>query len=178
MTDGPLERVSSTPPDQYDPGALIEAVNALQPLGDEEALAAVERCAGLSEEIPYGLFWVLRTLFDITSGRAFPPVLLGSADVPPPPRAERLPRFPIVLVEDVPLLTVRGYALGGLPEPVQVHIEFFRSEGQLRAAPLSPRSSGAEVEDAFTSAWRDAYGEPPPGPVTVLVREQLARMQG
>ena len=176
MIDATLERVAETPPDRYDPGAVIDAVNALHALGKDEALLAVERRADEANDVPYGLFWVLRTLFDVPPDRGFPPVRLGQPDIPAPAQPQRLPRFPVMIVNDVPLLAVRGYSLGGMPEPVQAHVDYFRAEGELRASPLSRPSSREGIEDAAMEAWRDAYGDAHAGAVAALVREQLARM--
>src|SRR4051812_37061292 len=119
-----LDKAARMPLDEYNPDLVIDAVNALQPLGKQKALDAIKAYlakAGNAGNAAVGLFWVLRTSFDLPAGQAFPPVRLGQPDVPPPASPDALPRFPIVVARDEPLLVVRGYALGGFPEPVTAH---------------------------------------------------------
>src|SRR5262245_13157803 len=95
--------------DDYDPGVVISAVNALLPLGKNAALSEV---AALEPEPPAsGLFWVLRVLFEVPDPPGFPPVILGTPAIPPPSDPASLPRYPIVVVRDVPLLIAGGYVL-------------------------------------------------------------------
>jgi hypothetical protein len=163
---------------EYDPARVVEAVNELQPLGKEPALERLEaELAGRDPQRPaYGLFWVLRVLFDVPAETGFPPVRLGQPTVSPPRDPAALPRFPIVLAGDVPLLAVRGYTLGGLAEPIEAHVRYFREHGRLRAAPLSP--SPERAEDEFLSQWKAAYGDSYPAEGLELAREQLKRMDG
>jgi hypothetical protein len=164
---------------EYNPDLVVDAVNALQPLGKQKALEDIK--AYLAQRGPAGndaagLFWVLRALFDIPPGQAFPPVRLGQPDVAPPASPDALPRFPIVVARDVPLLVVRGYALGGFPEPVTAHVGYFEAHGTLRAAPLAPARSRADVTAEFARQWAAAYGGSPPD-VSALIAAQLARMR-
>ena len=105
-----LKRAADLQFRDYDAALVVAAVNELQPLGKEEALDRVE--GFLSERAPekpaYGLFWVLRVLFEAPGDTGFPPVRIGTPTVPPPERTGSLPRFPIVLAADVPILAVRG----------------------------------------------------------------------
>lgn len=176
MTTAALARAADMRFSDYDPARVVEAVNELQPLGKD---AALERIEGLladrnPQQPAYGLFWVLRVLFNVPAGAGFPPVRIGQPTVTPPPDPTSLPRFPIVLADDVPLLAVRGYTLGGLAESVDVHVRYYREHGTLRAAPLSPSPKGAEAE--FMRQWKDAYGESYPAEGPKVALEQLARM--
>jgi len=59
----------------YDPRALIRAVNALQPLGKERALAAIGellRVALPSDPAYEGMLLVLRVLFEVPKGGVMP----------------------------------------------------------------------------------------------------------
>ena len=171
-----LDKVATMRVEDYDPVIVVEAVNALQPLGQAKALEAIDAylAARRKGESSPGLFWLLRVLFDVPAGAAFPPVRLGQPDVAPPASVALLPRFPIVIVDDVPLLVVSGYMLGGLPEPVESHVAYFRAHGVIRAAPLAPAAATADVEADFARVWRAAYGADAPD-VSAHVRAQLAR---
>ncbi len=126
---------------RYDPGRVIEVVNALQPLGKEKALAAVDEylrvATSIDSKAREGLFLVLRVLFDVPEN-GMPPMYVGAPAPSDPMDPRQYPRFPILLVDDLPLNLVWGYAIAGFPQPVEQHVEFFRKEGRLRARPLAP----------------------------------------
>jgi hypothetical protein len=171
----PLQRAAAIGVEDYDPGPVVEAVNELQPLGREGALREIEaQLAGPANGTDnLGLFWVLRVLFEAPE---FAPVRLGQPDIPPPADPAALPRFPIVLARDVPLLVVGGYDLAGLAEPVQAHVDFYRERGEVRARPLAPPEGMDGVEDDFARQWTAAYGERHAEVVLARVRSQIARM--
>jgi hypothetical protein len=146
-------------------------------LGKERALAQIEAYVKQnSAKDNYGLFWVLRVLFDVPTGQVFPPVQIGQPDIPPPTDAGKLPRFPIVIIRDIPLLVVRGYYLGGLPESVDAHVAYFRTHGVLRARPLTPPSSTEGIESEFLQQWKAAYGDKYTAEVVTTIKAQLARV--
>jgi hypothetical protein len=177
MTSTTLARAAAMGFEDYDPARVVEAVNELQPLGKDAALERVDAAAAEDPQADaFGLFWVLRVLFEVPPEQGFPPVRIGEPTVAPPPKSGPLPRFPIVLAQDVPLLAVRGYMLGGLAEAVENHVRYFREHGTVREAPLSPEP--AEAEEAFLHQWRAAYGDDYPAEGPAVVREQLARMAG
>ena len=161
----------------YDPAIVVAAVNALQPLGKLKALEQIESFLGSRHERkhPSGLFWVLRVLFDVPAERGFPPVVMGTPDIPPPADPGTLPRFPILILRDVPFLLVRSYMLMGLPEPVEAHVGYFRNYGTLRERPLAPGSSLDGVEQEFLQLWRAAYGDAYVAHALETITEQCAR---
>jgi hypothetical protein len=124
----------------------------------------------------YGLFWVLRVLFDVSSQQGFPPIKLGQPSIPLPAELSKLPRFPIVMVRDIPFLVVRGYSLGGLPEPVETHVAYFRVYGTLRQGLLVPPASLEGVEEDFLRLWKSAYGNMHTSKALEMVRVQIARL--
>jgi hypothetical protein len=172
VTDGAVDRAATRGFDDYDPYELAATVNELRPSGKEGALAAVAEACTRTGGDAVGLFWVLRVLFDVPDDR-HPPVRLGEPTIPPPDGAA-LPRFPIVLVRDVPLLVVRGYTLGGLPEPVEAHLEYYGEHGTVRPEPLAPGDPEA-VAAEFPAVWRSAYGDRYAGEAFARVSEQLRR---
>lgn len=166
-----LDRASSSDFAEYDPSAVIDAVNGLVRLGGDDALGALDAyvaAAGLDDDPHRGLFLVLRVAFDADE---HPPMRIGAPVPPPPPDAP--PRFPILLVHDVPLLLVTGYTLGGLAEQVTAHLDYYRAHGTLRAEPLQPPAAVdyADVERAFEAA----YGFPPDAAMQAHLAAQLDR---
>ena len=173
MSGAALGRVAAMRSDDYDPGLVVAAVNALQPLGKDAALAEI---AKTPESPPAnGLFWVLRVLFDVADPPGFPPVHLGTPLIPPPSDPGRLARYPIALVRDVPLLVAGGYVLRGLAEPVRAHIDYYREHGSARDRPLEPAESPDDVRDELLELWTSAGGEHREQ-VLHVVSAQLARM--
>jgi hypothetical protein len=172
-----LARAAALGIEDYDPGLIVEAVNALQPLGLDGALQPVERLLSQHDpaDPPTGLFWVLRVLFEVPPEQGFPPVRIGEPSVAPPADASALPRFPIVVAGDLPLLVVRGYDLAGFAEPVEAHVTYYREHGTVRARPLVP-ASPEEALAEFERRWTSAYGADAPKEGPEVVREQLARL--
>lgn len=163
----------------YDPRVVVDAVNVLVPLGKLGAIDAIEMHlsrADLERDPQEGLFLVLRVLFDVSPPRRHPPLNLGGSVPPPPPDASAMPRFPIVLVDDVPLLLVSGYALGGDTEPVSTHVEFYREHGRLRGAPLTPPPTSDGLLERYEAEYTSAYGSPPSQREIEFVDAQLSRM--
>jgi hypothetical protein len=128
----------------YNPRSVIRAVNALQPLGKEKALAAVAeylRVAPVSFDAPAveGMFLVLRTLFEIPSPPGHMPVMMVGAPSPAGPEDRtKIPRFPIHIQDDIPFLMVSGYSLFGQAESPESHLNYFREHGVIRSLPLAP----------------------------------------
>lgn len=169
-----LERASAMGFDDYNPVAVIQAVNGLQLLGKDAALDAIESHPIGSGH--YGLFWALRALFDLPASRGFPPVRLGVPTISPPTSPETLPRFPIVIVRDIPLLVVRGYSLGGLPEPVLDHVVYYRVHGTIRGQPLKPPSTANGIVAEFLERWTKAYGDRYTAAAVATINDQLAKV--
>jgi hypothetical protein len=144
----------------HEPGPLIRAVNALQPLGKEKALAAIEeylRCAGQirGERV----FLVLRTLFEVPAEPGYLPGIYdnGRADRRGPSDPKLLPRFPIALEGEIPFLIAGRVAWEGLgyPTPEQ-EIPYFRGLA-LRSKPLHPTTRPFAAIDEFTHSPRWSF---------------------
>jgi len=127
----------------YDPRRIVQAVNALQPLGKEKALAALGEYLRVASRFHdsgrEGVFLILRCLFDVPADPGFMPhMYCGAPSMSPPEDPKKAPRFPIVIQGDVPLLLITGYNLAGHPEQPESHLEYFRKHGQVRKQPLVP----------------------------------------
>jgi hypothetical protein len=164
---------------EYNPRKVIEAVNVLQPLGKEKALAVMEeflRVARHSHDGRRGVFLVLRTLFDVPENPGYMPKMYVGQPSPAEPEDKKLlPRFPIALEGDTPFLVVFGYMAAGMPEPPEWHVAYFREHGQLRAKPLAPSTKPFETLEALERSprWnfrgRDEHGRH-------MLRNQVLRL--
>lgn len=129
----------------FNPRDLIRAVNALQAIGKERALVAIdeflrvspEEHAGVSEKVRL----ILRTLFDIPDRSKEEPVAQFGAYRPMPPPGRKLPlSFPIVVIDDIPLLAVQGYSREGPHPPLENELRTFARQGIIRTDLLRPSS--------------------------------------
>lgn len=165
----------------FDPGALVTAVNALLPLGKDGALGAVERQLKTADRVAdpqHGLFLVLRLLFELPESGVQPPVRIGIPKALEPGDPTVLPYFPLLVVDDVPLLLVTTFLLGGSAEPVEAHLAHFREHGVLRRTPLRPGTDlgTAAVLDHAAALYRRAYAEDPQPGLRAMLKEQLDRL--
>ncbi len=152
----------------YNPRSVIRAVNALQPLGKEKALAAVAEYlriapSSIDAHGVEGMFLVLRTLFEIPEPSGHMPVMLvGSPSPMRPGNQTKIPRFPIHIQDDIPFLVVSGYSLFGHAEAPESHLNYFREHGvirrQLIVPPPEPVDSIRSALDALSN-----YGTGPDG---------------
>lgn len=124
-----------------DPLHLIRVVNYLQPQGKEKALAIIGEYARISNPAvdTTWVFLLLRTLFDIPNPPGWmPEMYIGAMSPQPPKDRSRIPRFPLIIMEDIPFSALWGVMLAGEAEPVSIHVEYFRKHGTLRAKRLHP----------------------------------------
>jgi len=141
---------------KFNPAKLIECVNALQVHGKERALAAIEET--LRVGVGSGaIFLVLRALFELPDKSVPSPVIrIGIPHPPEPDDPNSFPMYPVVLIDDIPLLLVAGYAGTGMPQSVLEHIAYFRQHGTIREKPLRPPDNPAgairalDKSDPFT----------------------------
>lgn len=141
----------------YDPLAIVRAVNALHPLGKSKAVAAIAEYLRVSSWLDdpgrEGVFLVLRSLFQVPTAPGHMPTMMVGAPSPAGPKDPKvLPRFPLVLIDDVPLLLVTGYMLAGRAEPPEWHLAKFRKLGVLRAKPLRPTDDPVALADRLVGS--------------------------
>ena len=167
------------PTEAYNPSFVTDAVNALQSLGKEKALAQIDSYLASRDKqnVVQGLFWVLRVLFEMPPGRGYPPVRIGQPTIPAPTDAAKLPRFPIVMIRSVPFLAADKYILGGKAEPVDIHVAYYRAHGVLIEQPLAPPVSLNGLEEAFLQTWKAAYGEAYVTQALDTIRAQIGRLR-
>lgn len=145
-----------------DPLRIIQAVNALVPLGKDGAASVLGEYLRVSSHFEdpgrEGVFHVLRTLFDPPpSTGVFPHMRVGSPSPGFPPNDKDAPRFPIVIVDDIPFVGVRGYALAGLAESPEMHLAWMKDHAELRKAKLSPTSTPIATLEKMVGAPKTPF---------------------
>ena len=147
--------------DYFDPLALIRAVNALHAAGREKALAAIGehlRIISHTDRMRRGkeMFLVLRTLFEVPrEAGSMPPMHVGVPSQPEPADPRDSPRFPLLLIDDLPVLEVSGYSIIGRAEGPEAHLAWLREHGILRAAPLHPTDDPLAALDRLVAKYAD-----------------------
>jgi hypothetical protein len=160
-----IDRAPDFEGNYYDPLPVIQITNALQPLGKKKALTALReylRVAPDYNDAPrHGIFLVLRVLFEIPEPPGYMPAMIVGGPSPPAPKDPRvLPRFPIAMLQDVPILLIQGYELQGQEESVYVHVEYFERHGVLRRGKLRPTDQPLMLYAAMKRApWWPDYGD-------------------
>jgi hypothetical protein len=160
---------------EYNLRPVIQAVDLLQPLGKTKALAAIEEFLRVSHEDlddrpREGLFLVLRTLFDVPTGKTLfpgdddlsppgfmPPMIIAIQSLEELTDRKLLPRYPIVIEGDIPFLMCRGVGIGGGIQSVREHVDYFRKFGTLRPNPLVPTPRPFVAMDAVARYPRWAF---------------------
>jgi len=150
-----LDAVAALDAATFHPGRALTAMRSLMELPEAERMPFLLGYARSRVEVPSGVFAVVRALIEVPGrdqpAADFPEVLqpgylrppaLGAPDPPAPDDPTELPRFPVVLLEDVPLVLVSGYALGGKPESLAMHLEGLEG-ARWRSKPLAPTSAGS-----------------------------------
>ncbi|HEY2413596.1 MAG TPA: hypothetical protein VGI40_15205 [Pirellulaceae bacterium] len=143
----------------YNPLKVVQAVNALQPLGKKRALSVIDEhlrvTSYFDDDSREGVFLVLRVLFDVPSPPGYMPEMRVGATEPPAQEDKTLlPRFPISLEDDIPFMLVAGYWGAGEPEPPENHLDYFREHGTIRTRPLSPSATPFATLDVLAKSKR------------------------
>ena len=128
-------------PGYNDPLHLIRVVNYLQPLGKTKALVIIGEYSRISNVAvdQTWLFLLLRALFEVPDPPGhMPEMRIGRMHPSPPEDRMQFPRFPIVIVDDIPFSVLFGVSIAGQSEPVSFHVEYFQKFGTLRSTQLRP----------------------------------------
>jgi hypothetical protein len=99
---------------------------------------------------------------------------IGAPHPSPPEDRKIAPRFPLALIDDIPIVLVSGYSLGGQPEPAIAQIAYFAQHCSIRGKPLEPPSDPLAVYAKLMSApqWAGDFS----GWDKDRVRNQLLRL--
>jgi hypothetical protein len=142
-----LDRVKGFDGTHFSPAAFVDAVNALHALGKQRALAVLSGyVAGLDSRRQQNLYLFLRALFDVPNPPGHMPTMYIGAIVPKAPADPRdLPRYPLALIGDVPLLLCRGTEVLGTPRFAVPYLDYFRRSSSWRDKPLKPTGAALDV---------------------------------
>ncbi len=165
----------------YNPLTVIQIVNTLQPLGKEKALAAIEEylrvCSFLHSPGREGVSLVLRALFEVPADPGYMPEMLvgGPVTASFPKDPKEFPRFPIMLEDDVPIMLVSGYNVGGeAPNPAPGDVKYFREKGTIRKRPLMPSKAPLSLLSVSAKKADSLYDDPKRG--KLLIANQLLHL--
>jgi hypothetical protein len=179
-----LDAVGPFTADAFHPGRALAAAKALLALAPSDRALALRRYVAARPAPPEGLFAVVRMLVEVPPpsqpATPFPGVLqpgflrppaLGAPLPTQPADLPAYPRWPLVVVDDVPLVVVQGYMLGGSPEPLSMHLDGLAG-ATWRTAPLAPTSAGSvRMTLIHWGAWSHDL------PLSAQLEEQLRRYE-
>jgi hypothetical protein len=146
----------------WSPAWTIKVVNTLAPLGKLKALAAIQEYVRVwPYSSDYELGKLLRVLFDVPKEtgymRRFP---YFPTDLPRPEDLKRIPRFPMMILGDVPLQIVgfkagfrSGRTMTSMDYDFAKEVAWFRDHASIRTKLLQPTSKPLQL----FSEWK-AYG--------------------
>lgn len=169
---------------------LIRAVNALQPLGKEKALAVLAEYRRVGQTRPgepggSPVICILRVLFEGGDPAAVSRLFEGYPQPSMPADTKRVPLFPFTIVNDIPLRLVIDYDIstaGNMMMPPDP-IEFFRKNGTLRQHPLVPGNDPLSALPALEKspqwiypAGKDKDGYSRDGNAKYSLEDQLLRL--
>lgn len=170
-----IAEVAAMDYENYSAKIVHAAVAELMKLDKSDALDEIETYLAVHPEAQnsIGLFVLLRVLIEVGEDESYPPLRIGQPTLAPPANSTDLPRFPCLLVKDVPFLVVSGYSLGGMPEQVSDHIAQYRKIGVLRTQLENYPAEWPQVESEISQRWEAAYGSEVPAATLEMVRQQL-----
>src|SRR5262245_20183297 len=127
---------------EYDPRKVIDAVNCLQPLGKRRALVVIREYLRVSSHWDRGrggIFYILLVLFEIPQETGHMPKMVMGKFLPAAPSdLKEFPRYPLVVVEDIPFCIAWYYQLiGPRPDP-SGYLDDFEKSCSLRKCKLVP----------------------------------------
>lgn len=148
----------------YDPDStkIVRAVNALQPLGKEKALAVLKEYVDLTDDMLEDheiAFWIIRLLFE--------PVDLGDR-IPSPSVAVFIlndnrednrvlwPLDPIAIVDGIPFMVGQKIASSGVPGHPFSHIRWVEQYGAIIQSPMSPSGNPLLAADKLIATEKFA----------------------
>jgi hypothetical protein len=163
---------------RFDSLALVRAVNHLQALGKEKAVAELRAFLKVASKIPRmgqrepgnidtsdreSVLLVVQLLFEpATRGDERPIIPLGyTVPMPSPEDAKLWPLWPLAVQQDVPFLLAGMGIRGGPPYPPEINADWAEKHGKLRAKPLRPADDPLAAVDALCAAPQTArlYGQ-------------------
>ena len=168
---------------QYDPLPMIEVVNSLQALGKHKAVRILREYVRVasplhSQAVNGGLSLALRILFEVPNDPGYFPrlryLLTPIGKEPEDPKS--LPRFPMHLENDIPILLIAGYVKSGVPQDLEQELQYFESHCPLRARPLRPSVQPFLVSERTKGLWSSIAMDTWQSYHQAMIRSQLLRL--
>lgn len=148
-----LQGIYETAKQNHNPAKLIQITNALYSLGKENSIVILELFDGLLPPRNFTdvHYLIPRILFDVPEDPGYlPGMLIGASLTVPNSGIKELPRFPIILIDDVPLeLYGPFFILAGVRQTFPDYIKDFREKGIFRKLPLRPKGNPMALMDQF-----------------------------
>lgn len=144
----------------FNPQAVIKAVNYLHSLGFERSLKVLDFFSQAADNFefyfPENVLLLSRILYNAKNQEeALPRLVLGTPDIKEPRDPGIFPIYPLYLQQDLPLLLVGGYISGGEAEPPIKLLDWYFLHGRLRPIPLQPQGNPlVSVDEFIESKWR------------------------
>lgn len=173
-----FDKICSRDAINYNPIYIINATNELMALGKENALFRIENYYSKIEKDKetLGLFLLLRVLFNIPETETHLKIEIGKFDIEPPANETEIPLFPIMIVDEVPLLIVQGYFLAGFPQSLEEHISFYSEKGTIRENSIKVIVPKNKIIEDFTESWEKSYKNSPSEKLINHIKNQLSNI--
>ena len=160
-----LEEVAEYFPGNSNPIKLIKVANDLMDLPKSQILDEI-KAIQVSDAVrsgDFGLFLVLKLVFEIPDSVENIEVIWGIPNVPAPAFKDEGNKFPLLLVDGFPFLIPGGYILNGLPDSIERHLEFYQEFGTVRKLKFATDCfcSKDELILKFKAVWKKYYEEDP-----------------
>ncbi len=128
--------------DQYNPLSVLRIVNALRPLGKEDAIHLIRQSHGGGAEL------ICRFLFEPPAGETHPTLYTGYKEF----LNSDFPTYPAIELAGVPLYPMIGFSGSGNFPSDHFYLDWYLEHGTMRAEPMRP------VDDPLVvwRAWLDS----------------------
>lgn len=165
LSDISLKQLPAIALGKYQPDPYLSAAATLQTAGKEKGGETLRRLCKQAGDLKRGdqVIVLCRMLYAAKPGREFRrprlggPVFLGGTAL------KDWPAEPIVLVDGVPFLVVRGYVLAGEPERPEDYVDYCMRNCDWRTERFAPKSS-EEKQKALAKLlaspkWKQQLGD-------------------
>ena len=156
-----LDSVCALKPGRYDPSLLIRSTNQLLSLEKDSLITVVHSAfeRGNSDAGGYGLFLLLRMVFELPAGMTYPEMHFGKPDIDPSDSMSEANRFPLLIVSSIPFLVVQSTFMTGVGDSIDTHLAFYREFGQIRTTSIifDANVSEEELLKLVKVAWENVY---------------------
>ena len=145
----------------FNPQLLIKVFNYFYKIGLDQSLQVLRDYCSLAQQTaseynPENVFLIARILFVLKDEKKeLPQLVLGQPDFEEPDNRTLFPLFPLHIYQDIPLLLIGGYLVGGQGQPPLDHLKWCEQYCQIRSKTLTPNDNPLGCVDRFlrSDAW-------------------------